>query len=173
MKTWNYIDKTNWGHGDWVDEPDKAQWTDETTGLVCLAVRNRHGGHWCGYVGVTEGHQFFGVDYSDTYGKAHIDVHGGLTYADFCQEQDDEHGICHTPEPGQPERVWWLGFDCAHCGDVSPGFRSFRGTHGTYEIYRRLVYVKDECASLARQLLAAGIVPPPGTNVYAGEAVKP
>jgi hypothetical protein len=150
MKTWNYIDKTGWGHGDWTDEPDKVQWTDDATGLVCLTVRSP-GGHWYGYVGVTEGHPFFGVDYTDTYGKADIDVHGGLVYSDFRQERDDEHGICHTPEPGQPERVWWFGFDCAHRGDRSPAYSFNRGPYD--EEYRRLRYVQEQCASLAGQLI--------------------
>src|SRR5690606_3996986 len=41
----------------------KIQWVDEATGLDCLMVRNS-GGAWCGYVGVSEGHPLYGVEYS-------------------------------------------------------------------------------------------------------------
>jgi hypothetical protein len=80
--------------GEWNSEPDKIQWVDEATGLDCLMHRGP-GGFWCGYVGVAEGHPAFGKDY-DSVG---VEVHGGLTYADFCQDTGDEsHGICHVPE---------------------------------------------------------------------------
>lgn len=121
MKTWTFVDKCEWPNlGNLHTEPDKAQWVDEQTGLDCLAVRNRRLGHWCGYVGVPESHHYFGKDYDEV----DADVHGGLTFADVCQENDKEHGICHIPEHGRPEKVWWLGFDCAHLNDVSPGIAS-------------------------------------------------
>lgn len=131
--------------GPWHDEPDKAHWVDEATGLDCLIVRN-HLGALCGYVGVPPAHPWHGKDYDDVY----VDVHGGLTYADRCQE-DEEHGICHLPEPGRPDDVWWLGFDCAHSGDLVPGV----GRVSPYETYRDLNYVRDEVAGLARQAAEA------------------
>lgn len=33
-------------------------------------------------------------------------VHGGLTYSDRCHDD-----ICHVPAPGEPDDVWWFGFD--------------------------------------------------------------
>jgi hypothetical protein len=52
----------------------------------------------------------------------YIYVHGGLTFADSCSDEvrEDGGGICHIPYPGRPADVWWLGFDCAHCDDLSP-----------------------------------------------------
>lgn len=40
MQTIEYrtIDKTAWGDGPWLNEPDKKQWQDVETGLPCLAV---------------------------------------------------------------------------------------------------------------------------------------
>lgn len=169
-----HIDKSTWGDGPWQDEPDKVQWTDEATGLPCLAVRTPWSGNWCGYVGVAEGHPAFGQGYDeadrladpDDDGYRGLRVHGGLTFADFCQEGEEETGICHVPQPGQPERVWWFGFDCAHSGDISPasdartrsyGLKPLRfgGTNGWPEDkYRTLEYVQAECADLARQLRA-------------------
>lgn len=67
MQTWTYDDRSFGDlplpEGPWTDEPDKAQWIDEATGLDCLIVRNGMG-TLCGYVGVDEDHPFFGVGYS-------------------------------------------------------------------------------------------------------------
>ncbi len=80
-------------------------------------------------------------------------MHGGLTFADSCQETEDEsRGICHVPEKGQPDNVWWFGFDCAHSGDVCPKYDL---SHSGYETYKNIAYVKLECENLARQLSAA------------------
>ncbi|HVJ44675.1 MAG TPA: hypothetical protein VM639_24470 [Dongiaceae bacterium] len=142
------LDKKAWGHGPWLDEPDKRQWVDEATNLDCLMVRN-HSGVWCGYVGVSEGHPSFGKDYDDVP----VDAHGGLTFAAFCREDAGEFGICHVPEAGRPHRIWWLGFDCAHAGDQTPasdarcGWAAFRD-----DVYRDDAYVQAEVTQLARQL---------------------
>lgn len=161
-KEWNFIDKATWGKGAWLSEPDKTQWTDAATGLPCLAVRNPHSGHWCGYVGVAEGHPLFGVGYGDAQAAdgEWIDVHGGLTFSDFCTEGEArEFGICHIPDEGEPERVYWFGFDCAHLGDLAPARRMReRGMGFAADLgdkYRTLGYVKAECAKLATQLTSA------------------
>jgi hypothetical protein len=59
---WRFADFEQRKHtsGDWMGEPDKAQWPDPSTGLPCLAVRNRFG-VWCGYVGVSPGHRYYQV----------------------------------------------------------------------------------------------------------------
>src|SRR5688572_25406873 len=104
-QSWSFIDKSAWPQGPWHDEPDKVQWIDPVTNLDCLIVRNNSGA-LCGYVGVSEGHSLFEKE----YGVAAVQVHGGLTFASFCQgrKAGNEHGICHVPAPGRPERVWWL-----------------------------------------------------------------
>lgn len=140
-KTYNFVDKSKWPAGPWQSEPDKMQWPDAATGLPCLVVRNWHSGHWCGYVGVTEGHPAYAKGYNDV----DVDVHGGLTYADFCMHDPTEHSVCHVPGAGEPDTVYWLGFDCGHSFDLSPSY-SKMGT------YRTLDYVRAECAALALQL---------------------
>lgn len=160
------VDKAAWGPGPWLDEPDKVQFVDEATGLDCLLHRNPTGA-WCGYVGVAEGHPFFGRGYSECAlpepcasagdwcehtAYARTEVHGGLTYSGFCQDTDDESkGICHVPEPGRPHRVWWLGFDCAHAWDLIPGYQFRPGP----DVYRDRTYVENEVRGLARQLAEA------------------
>jgi hypothetical protein len=139
------IDRTGWDPGPWDSEPDRVDW--ESYGLPCLMIRNSLG-NWCGYVGVAEGHKYFGKDYDQT----DVSVHGGLTYADSCKGV-----ICHVPKPGMPEKVWWLGWDAAHLGDYVPGMytRKHRSI-GIYghdgDTYKDLAYVKQETESLAEQL---------------------
>ncbi len=155
METLEYrtIDKSSWGDGPWQDEPDKKQWQDVKTGYPCLIVRG-HSGALCGYVGVTDGHPLFQKDYD----QPSISVHGGLTFGGFCQSGETESkGICHKPGPGEPDHVWWFGFDCAHSGDETPYIRSlFLNKYFPYEhtTYKDLKYVENEVRNLAAQLFA-------------------
>lgn len=146
-------DKSKWGDGPWQNEPDKAQWIDETTGLDCLIVRNPMGA-LCGYVGVPEGHRLHGVEYYEVDGA--IEVHGGLTFSDSCSpatEKGEAYGICHVPAPGRPDHVWWFGFDCAHHMDLCPVTVMKYADHDDgYNRYRDISYVRCEIASLAAQL---------------------
>lgn len=148
---YRFIDKSDWPDGPWKDEPDKVQWPDPETGLPCLARRNHAMGFWCGYVGVADGHPWFGQKYD-----AHdVEVHCGLTFSELCVEGDKEHGICHLPDAGEPDHVWWFGFDCGHLYDLSPRTLKFV-VPNPEDVYRTLDYVRAECAGLARQLAAAG-----------------
>jgi hypothetical protein len=165
-------DKSSWDRGPWDDEPDKVQWVDEATGLDCLIVRGPMG-CWCGYVGVAPGHRFHGLHYNEIerYDEDYYpDVHGGLTFAGGCDEHaPEEAGICHIPFDGRPTNVWWLGFDCGHAFDVSPGLdarmRDIRAeieaenpnlkrpTDGPFaEVYRDLSYVREQVTGLAAQI---------------------
>lgn len=147
------FDKSGWGNGPWQDEPDKKQWMDEATGYPCLIVRNR-GGALCGYVGVPYGHPCFQADYN----QVDVDVHGGLTFADYCDPNADEsRHICHKTDGD--DRVWWLGFDCAHYGDISPAYEALHRELGLrlrdgYETYKSFQYVTAQVRKLAEQLKA-------------------
>lgn len=57
------IDRTGWPAGPWDYEPDRDTWTDEATGLPCVAQRAGTLGHWCGYVGLPDDHPLHGCDY--------------------------------------------------------------------------------------------------------------
>lgn len=167
---WRHVDKSGWARGEWDDEPDKRQWTDDATGLPCLAVRHPEFGHWCGYVGVHAGHPAHGLQ-GYYYGNGHdgeepltrvmqavndLSVHGGVTFAGPCQEGDRERGVCHVPTPGEPDDVWWFGFDCTHAWDLSPGLKATLQRIGAPGIpgdtYKTLDYVSAEVAKLARQI---------------------
>lgn len=158
MQTWTTIaDKQAvWGPGPWVGEPDKAQWKDEATGLPCLALR-AYGGVWCGYVGVAPGHPLHGVDRNDPRVEDGLHAHGGVNYSAPCQEHPGvpiECRICHMPDPGGPDDMWWFGFDCGHAEDLSPDstadFRELLIGYGWQ--YRTLDQVHTYCARLAGQL---------------------
>jgi hypothetical protein len=153
------IDKSKWGVGPWQDEPDRLEWRH--AGLPCLIVRGQLGA-LCGYVGVPPGHRYHGVGHDDVEG---VGAHGGLTYAEGCRGE-----ICHVPAPGEPDDVWWLGFDCAHAFDYVPGLHAqlreicerehnplvdvtdARAGPMFGEVYRDLAYVKAEVEDLAEQL---------------------
>jgi hypothetical protein len=144
-------DKAKWQRGEWDREPDKIQWKDEATGLPCLIVRGPHGA-LCGYVGVAPDHPLFGKEDED------LRVHGGITYGAACQEGADEsRAICHKPGAGEPDHVYWFGFDCAHAGDFCPKFDDNLGADtgwGEPVTYRNIAYVEGECRSLAKQITA-------------------
>jgi hypothetical protein len=161
-RMWNTMteEKASWGDGPWNSEPDKEQFSDKATGLPCLIKRN-HFGALCGYVGVPEGHPWHGKGYDDIA----ADVHGGLTYAGSCQEGPEGQAICHVPAPGEPEPLWWLGFDCHHAWDIAPGMEARERQQGYPPIhipgcsYKTVAYVKAECARLAGQAAEAAAVP--------------
>ena len=108
--------------------------------------------HNCGYVGVPREHPAYGKQGEDV----DVEVHGGVNYAHTCAGE-----ICHVPAPGMPDDVWWLGFDCAHAGDLAPGIRAtlrrldVPDREGPFrDVYRALPYVRREIESLAEQLRA-------------------
>lgn len=147
------------GVGPWDAEPDRVEFRTRA-GLPAI-LRRSPWGAWCGYVAVAPHHTLHGKDY-DQLGENDPTVHGGLTYCGPCQTEEEVEGtsvekgkgnglICHVPAPGEPDDVWWFGFDCAHGGDFVPGLGRF------YEDdeYRDLAYVKKETEKLARQLKRA------------------
>lgn len=134
-------------NGPWMSEPDKIQWLDKETGYPCIIRRSHGTGALCGYVGVNKNHPFFEKDYDEF---EEINVHGGLTHADFCQEGEPERGICHVTK--NHEKVWWFGFDCAHFGDLIPlGGSIFRLTNEAKK-YRDVTFVRKQVSKLAHQL---------------------
>jgi hypothetical protein len=61
-------------------------------------------------------------------------------------------GICHIPGEGEPDDVWWLGFDCAHSGDFLPRHHRPDDIVRDWETYKDWTYVEAEVTDLARQL---------------------
>lgn len=156
METLEYrtFDKSTWGPGPWQDEADKKQWLDEATGYPCLIVRSPSSGSLCGYVGVPEAHPFYGKGYGVLPDDP--EVHGGLTFAGSCRvDADESKHVCH--KAGGDDKVWWLGFDTAHCGDYSPKIDAVMKSVGHYygdlgDTYKDFDYVTREVIDLAAQL---------------------
>lgn len=151
------VDRTGWESGEWDTEPDRVDF--KHAGFACFLLRNT-GGAWCGYVGVPKGHP----SYEQDYNEVGVDVHGGLTYGAKC----DGHHICHVPAPGEPDDLFWLGFDCNHCWDRAPGFRARERALGMPMLrddrqseYRTMAYARGEVERLADQLAE-----------YSGETVR-
>jgi len=154
------VPRDGWPAGPWDGEPDR--WEGRHAGFPILVVR-AHLGALCGYVGVPPGHPWHGVDYNGVEALSSPDVHGGLTYSNSCQL---EGPICHVAKPGEPDAVWWLGFDCNHSGDLAPGMRAgeagriHRKVNAEYglvdrDVYRPLAYVQEQTRQLADQAAAA------------------
>lgn len=141
-----YPPRSEWGSGPWENEPDADQF--EYLGYPCLALRHPTLGHWCGYVGVPEGHPLYALDYNAAGGivEYHFDVHGGVTYSG----------------PRGEMTHWFFGFDCGHALDYAPGLGAIGRSLGfrhpeKWEIYRDLEYVRGQCRQLAEQLAAIDI----------------
>ena len=121
--------------GPWQDEPDSLTW--EFCGLVCNVSRSSSLGHLCGYVNVPETHKAFGSINEETLSR--LDVHGGVTW-----------NRAYHPKLKTTGSIW-VGFDCAHDGDVCPMYTSlYLGT------YKNLEYVIKEINKLAKQLIDLG-----------------
>lgn len=137
----------------WESEPDRVEW--RAHGFPCLLRRNAMG-VWCGYVAVPPGHPWHGVSPFDIEAYAH----GGLNYGETCTEL-----VCHVPEPGESDDVWWLGFDAAHGGDYAPktaeALAKAGGSsalYGNHRDYRDLPYMQAQCEQLATQAKEAACV---------------
>lgn len=116
-----------------TNEGNLVWWTDEATSLDCIIIRHPLYGHLCGYVVIPEGSELRKIDAMDL----EVSVHGGVTYSGELKSV-----------PGR----YLIGFDCAHCDDISPGL--------TYDLnvqsaqYRDMEYVKQETTGLATQFKA-------------------
>jgi hypothetical protein len=157
------VDRRGWAPGPWDDEPDKVEWRDIATGAPCIAIRNLYLGFWCGYVAVPPGHPWHGLPPDD--------VHPGtlreINFTGACDPDTwPEPRLCHTPQPGEPAQVWWIGFDCGYARDYAPSESLIRhpgldesarrrGGHLICRPYRSLAYVTVECAAIARAIVAA------------------
>jgi hypothetical protein len=87
------------GYGEWVEEPDEARWIYKNT--LCKVMRHPQYGHLNGYICLPEKHPWIEKDRAWEIDSG---VHGGITWL---EKEDDGY--------------FWVGFDCLHSGDISPG----------------------------------------------------
>jgi len=91
---------------------------------TCEVKRNPRSLHLCGYVLLTDDSDYYKIDYD----SIPVVCHGGLTY-------------------GSDQKEYWvIGFDCAHLGDLQPGYNISDGE------YRTMDYVMNQCESICEQI---------------------
>lgn len=137
-------DKKSWGAGPWQTEPDGVRWVDTPTSVWCAVARN-FTGSWVGYVGIPKAHPWHGKAVREL--EREILVHGGVTYAGGLPNL-----LLGCPAIPRTAGWWWVGFDCAHAGDVMPAMREHMRLAG---IYRDLPYAQAHCHALALQAFDA------------------
>jgi hypothetical protein len=147
----NVKEKYEWAPGPWDNEPNRIEF--ESHGFPVIMRRHPRMGNWCGYVAVPPGHPCHGLRHNNL---PDLSAHGGVNYAEPCTGD-----ICHVPKEGEPADVWWLGFDCGHCFDMTPwmeaqkkkmDFASDDPDAPWCDVYRDADYVRSECENLAAQL---------------------
>jgi hypothetical protein len=127
------------GEGEWINEPDQVDFTYKD--IPCRVIRQEIG-HLCGYIKVPNEHKFYKLDYDDI----DIDVHGGITFNGSIEDAENE---------------FWIGFDCAHWGDVCPKMNKLyselsilfrKNSFFKESIYRNVEYCTNECKRMVDQL---------------------
>lgn len=106
----------------------------EYRGYKCF-IMVMSGGYLNGYVLITKNHPA----YMKRYYELDIDCHGGLSFSDFASHKNLDDG-------------WFIGFDCAHAGDLVPNFSNSPG------VWRDEEYVTNELKSIVEQLIEMEIV---------------
>lgn len=115
---WAVSVKTDgYGIGAWSSEPNFVFYFEN--GYPCLIIRMQTTGHLCGYVGIPKERAatYAKNSYSDFATNATgIDVHGDIT---FFGSRDA------FLEPEHQNKYIFMGFDCAHAGDLVPSLIKF------------------------------------------------
>lgn len=87
-----------------------------------------YSGHLCGYVVIPKGHTLYKMNYDDIEARYDYDLpaHGGLTFSDFVNNE------------------FWVGFDCAHFGDLSPMYlEGFEIYKNDFDNYKDMTFVEN------------------------------
>lgn len=118
----------------------------------CMIRRIEDMGHLCGYVAIPKGHILYKKSYTEIEEEYDLIVHGGLTFSDFFGKPEID--------PNAYDNRWYIGFDCAHAGDLTPNmYVKFPQIYHECDlihregIYKDMEYVTEECKSLVDQIL--------------------
>lgn len=174
------IDRTGWPKGEWDNEPDAETWVDKMTGYECKILRSDVSGAWCGYVGVTEKHPWFGKSYGDDVPvpknildrTINLDEVGVINvFLAVLSDKErkpghmeiscaiDCHGGITFSNKQKASKLWYFGFDCGHCDDYPPAMVATLNSIGSdgallfgRGTYRNMNYVKLNVTHMAEQL---------------------
>jgi len=154
------LKKEYWEPGEWHDEPDTFEMTYK--GYKCEGRRNAMGS-WCGYVGIPTDDPFYKNHIIDkSYDDVPLNAHGGITYESLYEE----------------DKVYWVGFDCAHYNDYLPSRKgtddALKEMYASYKtgledlekkypqlknswpetgIYRNIKFVKKQLKSMINEVI--------------------
>ncbi len=129
-----------------IERPNDVLAQGKHRGIEWMVIHNTMG-YRCGYARIPKGHPWHKKDTGDI----HVRIHGGLTFA----AMDVPCG------KGGADDAYWIGFDCAHCGDApDPSLNSLlRGDVldllSLGGVVRTQRYVEKECRSLCEQIAKA------------------
>lgn len=124
-----------------LDHPDRILARGEFCGFEWIVTHNDMG-YRCGYVKLPPNHPWFNMEME----RIDVSIHGGITFA----EKDVPCG------KGGPDDGYWIGFDCAHFGDLPDPELPNGGnipllppiSYGTVKSQK---YAESECFSLCEQ----------------------
>lgn len=100
-------------------------------------------GHLNGYVEVPRSHVAYGRHYYDGL-DSQINCHGGLTYSGHMELGSPINNVNPLSH-----YCWYIGFDCAHYGDLVPTM----GNQTGHDIWRNDEFVANECKHIIDQLI--------------------
>jgi hypothetical protein len=112
-------------------------------GFHCVILEQNWSGHLCGYVEIPEGHILHDVSYNQYEDGAYpsFRVHGGITYSGGLNGFGG----------------FYIGFDCAHSGDICP--KSQYKPIDPRATYRDEAYVRAELKDLVSQIKRTKRIP--------------
>ncbi|MBC1615347.1 hypothetical protein HB904_04060 [Listeria booriae] len=119
------------------NEGDRYEFKYKGFDCKIIRIEPSTNGHLCGYVAIPWESKLHGISIPEIEGKYDIHTHGGITYAEF--ERDNQY---------------WLGFDCAHAGDLIPTFKYF---YNSGETYRDMEYVKKNLMLMVDSIIEVGV----------------
>jgi hypothetical protein len=103
----------------------------QSHGFKCMS-RLSPTGIPCGYVGLDQEHP----DFEKHYDNIDVDVHGGLTFAGYWEDENDG--------------LWYVGFDAGHAQDFD--YDPALGYTIRPRLNKSMTYVEEETERLAEQM---------------------
>lgn len=126
------IDKSKWPRGEWDNEPDYLEWTDESTGFSCQILRDPKAGFLKGVVDVETLGRLFARNEKEILQVLDI---GGMIEVEFY--------YYHIPN------ILRTQFRCWNYHDLIPSGNYWQSENATY---KNIEYVKEGCRSICNDL---------------------
>jgi hypothetical protein len=144
-----FLSKKGWPEGPWLHEPDVCAWEHK---LPCLAIRDMSLGIWRGFVGLSEGHPFYGKIIEDLVRmpqatELFLSTYGGLNQCGRLAPEHNNFG----------PQYWWIGLATIGGGDLVPLLQPDEGTAAAkvlaHQTYKGFSFVRKEVNKLANSLV--------------------